>query len=171
MKLRVAAALAALVVLGACGGGSNQAAETPSGCPVIAIAAGADRFDRYVSGQIDQPSGLAYSGTLSRLDGTCVYDERGLVIDFSVDVRLRKGEAFAGGPVQVDWLVAVIDQEDRVLAREPIRSTLIVSDAQRINGTTELLSQTIPGLAFPEGNTYRVVIGFAPNMRTPLPVS
>lgn len=145
------APLALGLVAGLAGCSTKNVGFRPA-CPSVAIVR-----DAGLAGFPAADGRLAYTAVISRVDGQCSYDEKGLALTETLRLGASPGAAYTGGPVTVQYFVAVTDPDRKVLAKQIFPVTLDLS--QGAAGSVEKINQFIPVGPTTDGRYYEVLVG------------
>lgn len=133
-------------------GCSNPNVGFRPACPTVSIVRDAGLVG------VTAPDGrLTYTAVLSRIDGRCAYDEEGLTINENLRLGVNPGPAYTGGPVTVQYFVAVTDPDRKLLSKKVFPVTLDLSGGAV--GSVEKLKQFIPVGPTTDGRYYEVLVG------------
>ena len=160
--------LALSAVVAACGGDDEApvAAEEVQvvipdrafGCPdvsILADAAEAMTFD----GAGRDPTNLVWRTAVGEFRGGCEYDETDVLVEVEVDFVAERGPRLQGDSIPFEYFVAILDPDDRILARESFTSVIEFDGDSQVGGTTEVLEQVIPLSRRAAGPSYQILLG------------
>ena len=117
-----AAALAAVVALGACG----NVPKDRGICPRVAILADAGKITKFRPGAPETPENVMFTGEMTSIRIACKYNDQQLLeleADVFVTMILRKGPAMTGEVAEFPYFVTVADRRGTVLSKRefPLR--------------------------------------------------
>ena len=139
------------------------ASDEPAGpiCPRPGIINGLQGAERYVPGSPTRDSDLLYRAAMENIAGGCRLEGPDLVVEFSVDLLVEPGPAFAGGTVELPYFVAVTGPGGEVLDRRDFTAAIEVPEGAQRAGSTEQLSQRYVAIAPGQGPAYQVLLGLS----------
>jgi hypothetical protein len=153
---RAAAAAALLALpLAAC----STSKETRA-CPRVEVLGDAANLTRFREGEGRDLTDVRYSATIRNASGTCSYDRDGVTVTTTVVIVGEKGPAFADGPADVEYFVAVADPNRRILNEEKFASRLEFQDNQQRTGVREEVDERIPLPKDATAERYVIIVGF-----------
>jgi hypothetical protein len=154
-----AGALGLALALAACGG-ADAPAPPPVPCPSALILEGAQVTSAY-DGAGRRPADLRYLAALSDLASDCRYDEAGNgKVDLSFDLIAQKGPSYDGGAVRLQYFVATVAPDQRILAKELFDSDLTFPAGADTTGSAQSLTMSLPGVGVGGGRGYTIYVGF-----------
>lgn len=172
MRVRSAATLGLVLLLGACGTGSksngggffSRMFSGTSGptvtCPEVTKVGDAVKLTRFVPGGHDLTD-VAFEAAVGKIGGNCSEGDNG-----SVDVALKVEFIASRGPADktrkalFTYFVAIVDSSENILAREQFDTGVAFPGNQTRNAVTEELEENIPLGKGQQGNQFRVFVGF-----------
>ena len=161
MRIFSGALIALGLALTGCGT-SNDTVGVPS-CPRTAIIADASRLVEFGPGAARDDQAIALEARLTRIGGECVYPKNKSNVTVNMNLTLaarRGGDLSASSSSTVNYFVAVVDADQRILGRAEFASTLDFSRGVREASVVEELEQRIP---LPPGRaaaSFDVLVGF-----------
>ncbi|MCB9959550.1 MAG: hypothetical protein H6843_13190 [Rhodospirillaceae bacterium] len=161
---------AAVLALSACGGDDTGPPPTESQievitrdevftCPDVSVVADVSEIRRY-AGAVRDPSQLVAELSVGNFTGGCSYDEGSVRVILQVDFDAVRGPRYTGEPVAFEYFVAIVDQSERILAKEVFATAVEIESDAAVGRVTEELVQTIPLERRALGPTYQVLLGF-----------
>ncbi len=147
---------AVLLVLLASTGCSSTPEVPPPPCPRVGFLYGLDRFE----GTADGGGSGSFTARLEGLRGGCVYEEDGVALRYTIDVRVRPRGTGLPKVVDLPYFVAVLDPDGRVLDKKVYTAHLVNDGSRPEPGVREEISQKLFGVNAERGPLYEVVIGF-----------
>jgi hypothetical protein len=104
----------------------------------------------------------AWTATLDDLRSDCEAREFDYLVDLEVTVDLRSGPGYAGGPVQVDYFVAVTTDTGEVVDKQTFPVILQPGRNERRAMRRETLRQRLPYTHDGQPAIWSVLVGFEP---------
>ena len=129
----------------------------------------ADEFQPRIAHQdARQQAGLAqdlidieYESEIVQVAPKCSYDRDGRITTVTtLSLIATRGPAAQSNDANFIFVVAVVDQNQHVLARERFESTLQFARSQRRAGVEEEIEEVIPLAAGLSGANYEILVGF-----------
>ncbi len=157
--MRRAAIIALGLLLSACGifGSSSAPAVT---CPEVIKVGDVARLTRFSSGGHDLTD-VAFEAALGKLGGTCSRGDNGSVdVQLTVEFIASRGPADHTRKAPFNYFVAIVDQNENILAREQFDTGVGFPGNQTRNVITEELEENIPLQKGQQGNQFRIFVGF-----------
>lgn len=150
----------AVAALAACAGPTEPGPGEPAGCPEVGILADASRAFYLATPNQPAPEQVIATARIDDFSGDCDYGDAAVAVDMDLTFQVRTGPAFDGSPLPVDYFVAVVDPQGRILNKEVFRiAAEIPADALGLV-LEESLALTVPLPAGPaSGSAYELVIG------------
>ncbi len=157
-------AVAMMTVLAGCSslfGSSGDDAAAPA-CPEVGILREGSRLERFRNDSRD-PSDLVLQVGVERYTGECRFDRRGraVTVDLNLVFAATRGPAAPERTASFDYIVAIVDQDGRVLARQQLQSDLVFAPNQTRVGVFEELTQVIPLAGGRPASSYQILVGLA----------
>ena len=142
-------------------GSSGTDAAAPA-CPEVGILREGSRLERFRADSRD-PSDLVLQVGVERYTGECRFDRQGraVTVDLSVIFAATRGPAAPERTAAFDYIVAIVDQDGQVLARQQLQSDLVFAPNQTRVGVLEELTQVIPLAGGRPASSYQILIGLA----------
>ena len=159
---RIFSAAAVLALAGACTPPEELPLEDRAvGCPETAIVSGAETVTLFVPGGGPDLSEMVLRGTLVEFSGECSYDDDMVTMDVQLIVSGERGPAVETGQVvSVDYFVAVLDPQQRIIGKEVFTADFTFDDQRTRALSREDLRQVIPLENARVGQAYSVLMGF-----------
>ncbi len=154
-------ALGALLALTGCGSMNIfGASETPPACPRATVVGELARLTEFRPGSGRDLTDVVYNAEVARVDFGCTYDKRVKVtMQTTVNLAIERGPADRDRRADITYFVAVLDPEQRVVAREtftvPVRFD---GNFTRMQASEEI--EQVITLGGRSGAGYRVYVGF-----------
>jgi hypothetical protein len=160
---RAAAGLAAIIVLGAGLEGCRARDDVGAPpCPRVAALADAAHLTRYRDGPGRDLTDIVYEADLGRISGECIYNRRktSVTVAMRLLITAKRGPADRDRLADLNYFVAVVDDQSNVLARQEFQSQLEFAPDQTQAGVQEELEQIIPLKKDQPGSDFEVLVGF-----------
>ncbi len=151
------AALIALGVAGCSAGGSVRLR-----CPTASIIGDAAQMTQFVDGPGRDLIDIQFDAEIEALASDCEYNRAQDRITTLTAVRIvvSRGPAAQSSEATLPFFVAVVDDNQRVLARERFESTLVFDPNRQRTGVVEEIEEVIPLPAGLSGANYEILVGF-----------
>ena len=158
--LAVALHSVAVAALAACGGPTQPGPGEPAGCPAVGILADAARAFYLATPDRPDPDQVIATARIDDFVGDCDYEDTAVSVDMDLTLQVLAGAVFDGRSLPVDYFVAVVDPQGRILNKEVFRvQAEIPADARGIS-LEETLSLSVPLPDGPaSGSAYELVVG------------
>jgi hypothetical protein len=158
--VRRAVAVAALALgLAACSALPGAVPQGP--CPRVSILSDASSVTQFKSGLAQDLIDIEYEAEIVQVAPKCSYDRDGRITTVTtLSLIATRGPAAHSHDANFIFFVAVIDQNQRVLARERFESMLQFARSQRRAGVEEEIEGVIPLAAGLSGANYEILVGF-----------
>ena len=157
MKSALAGAL--LVTLAACSS-TQEASSVRVICPDLQIVGGADSLTTYRGSGRDLTD-VVYTVEMTNASYDCLADDEEVEGEVSVFFDVRRGPANESGNAPFNYFVAVVDVNQRILARESFDVTVPFSTNRGRVTFVEVISPQIPLPAPETGGNYSIFLGLA----------
>jgi hypothetical protein len=131
-------------------------------CPQIGVIGEAADLTRFRPGGGADLTALVVNAQVSGFKATCDYAPRqgGLVVTLTPEITAERGPAASGPSRDIPYMVAVVDNGDRVLSRaEYTLRAAFPPNVAKVKSAGEELSITLTG-GVAEASSRRVLIGF-----------
>lgn len=150
----------ALFTLGIAGC-SALGGSPPLPCPVATIVSDAAQATVFIDGPGRDLIDIRFEIEIDALASDCDYNRAGDEITTRTGVRIvaTRGPAAQGPEVAFSFFVAVVDRDQRVLARERFDSALVFEPTQRRAGAVEEIEEVIPLPEGLSGANYEILVG------------
>ena len=145
--------------LAACAGiGGN--ANGP--CPRVSVLTDAASVTQFRDGAGQDLIDIVFEAEIDEISPSCTYNRGGTEITATTALRIivTRGPASSESEGTFLFFVAVVDDAQRVLARERFASTLVLGRSERRAGVVEEIEEVIPLPAGQSGINYEILIGF-----------
>lgn len=151
---------AALVALGVAGCSALGGAPPPP-CPVASIVSDAARATVFKDGPGRDLIDIQFEIEIDAIASDCDYNRARDEISIRTGVRIvaTRGPAAQGPDAAFSFFVAVVDRNQRVLARERFDSALVFEPDQRRAGAVEEIEEVIPLPEGLSGVNYEILVG------------
>lgn len=149
---------AALVAVGIAG----CSASVPQPCPIASIVSDASRATVFKDGPGRDLIDVRFEVEIDAIASDCDYNRAGDEITTRTGVRIvaTRGPAAEGPDASVTFFVAILDRDQRVLARERFESAFVFEPTQRRAAVVEEIEEVIPLPEGLNGANYEVLVGF-----------
>ncbi len=156
--LRRAGILAGLLVaLAGCGVFDK---EPPKPCPVALVLKEAGEVVRYQPGAGRDLLDVAYRASFGQNSLECHYKGSRLAVALDVEVIAERGPGAGAGEARIPYFVAVLDERQRILAREVFEAAVVFEEGRRRASVTEELAQRLRLEDSQSGANFEIVVGF-----------
>jgi len=135
---------------------------TPSTpCPGVSILRDASEVTLFAEGRGQDLTDVVYRASIERVESNCDYTRAGYTVTSTVVARLvaTRGPAAQASEETLMYFVAVVDKDEKVLARELFDSTFTFQANQRQAAAIEEIEQIIPIRGDLRGLDYEVLVG------------
>jgi hypothetical protein len=152
-----------LIAVAAIAGLAAACTSTPSApCPGVSILGDASEITLFAQGRGQDLTDVAYSASIERVAGNCDYTRAGDTVTSTVAARLvaTRGPAAQASEETFVYFVAVVDKDQKILARERFDSTFTFQAGQRQAAAIEEIEQILPIRADLRGIDYEILVGF-----------
>ncbi len=155
----LAALLALVAGLDACRSRDDVGAPP---CPRVALLADAAHMAVYRDGPGRDLTDIRYEADLGRISGECVYTRRKerVTVAMKLTLTAKRGPADRDRIADLPYFVAIVDNQQRVVARQEFGSQLEFAPDQTQAGAIEELEQIIPLKKDQPGSDFEVLVGF-----------
>jgi hypothetical protein len=134
-------------------------------CPVVAVLADAAHLAVFRDGPGRDLTDIRYEADLGPILGECVYRDKNteVTVEMKLGITAKLGPAEREHLADVSYFVAVVDQQQHVLARKEFKSALEFQPNQVQAQTLEELEEIIKLKKDQPGSDYNVIVGFLLN--------
>ena len=167
--LRRGCALTAVLLAAACGSDEEETTapeefrvvveEAVFGCPDVSILRDAAQRVTFAGGGRDLTNIVA-EVEISDFNGECGYRETDVVVELTVEFLAIAGPQMTGDAVSFPYFVAILDPEDRVLAKQVFQASATIEEGDAGGVVREDLQQVIPLDRTAAGPAYQILLGF-----------
>ena len=130
-------------------------------CPATGFVAGLERATVFAPGGGTEPSDIAWSARMGRLDAACELETGGATVAARFAIDAERGPAGGDGAARPYWFVAIAAPGGEILAKEVFSSEIPFEGGRSRAAREEEVAPFLParrgGLDFAG---YRVLIGF-----------
>lgn len=163
-RLLLPAALALGVVAAACGPSTTERVTASQLCPKALRVQDAATLTRFRPGRGRDATDTLMQASLSDITVACGTLPDRVDADIAFEIRVSEGPALAKASadrkVALEYFVAIIDSQRRILARRTFNADFQFTGNRTKLQSKEELSQSIP-LASPNtGGSYQIAVGF-----------
>lgn len=149
-----ALALASAAVLSACGSKPDAA------CPRGVIPADAAKVTHFRDGPGHDLIDVVNEGEIQNILVQCTYDKKVINVDLQVAIVASRGPADRTRVADFEYFVAIVDPQDKILAKQPFKVHFEFKDNRNHLGTVEQLVPKIPVEDVLKGPQYQIIVGF-----------
>jgi hypothetical protein len=131
-------------------------------CPTVGVLADAAHLAVFRDGPGRDLTDIRYEADLGPIRGECVYpkSKSNVTVEMKLVITAKRGPADRDRLADLGYFVAVVDQQEHVLARKEFQSTIEFAANQPQVQTLEELEQIIPLKDQQPGSDYSVLVGF-----------
>ena len=157
MKLGIAAALAAGVILAACG---NTADDASPRCPKALLLGDASNLVKFAKGSGRAAGDVEYEARFAGYRGSCEYSDRGVDIELAVEIEVERGPAGTAGAIAFGYFVALPDRKGRAGHKQvfPVQGSL-AADKERMSYRDDI-ELFVPLKSPADGPATEIFLGF-----------
>ncbi len=152
-----------MITVAAIAGLTAACMGTPSTpCPSVSILGETSEVTLFAEGRGQDLTDVVYRASIERVASNCDYTRSGDTVTSTVAARLvaTRGPAAQVSQETLVYFVAVVDKDQKVLARELFDSTFTFQANQRQAAAIEEIEQIIPIRGDLRGLDYEVLVGF-----------
>lgn len=174
MRSRLAALLAAGLTLAACGSSGNSSgggsgggwfdwltgSSSPTSCPMVSKVGDATKLIRFAPGGSQDLNKMQFEAGILDIGGGCTNIDNGVKVDMTADITAARGPADTDGKASFAYFVAVVDDNQNIIAREQYPVEIAFPGNQTRNGQREQLEETIPIAKGQQPAAFHIYIGF-----------
>jgi hypothetical protein len=162
-----AAAVLALSPLAGCGWVHSPFASAPQeACPSAIVLRPLANTAVFAPGQPPTPESVAFYGILSEIDAHCEYTSGAVREQLDVVLVGQRGPAAGkADTVALDYFVAVLGPNERILNKRPFAVHIVFPPTGPRAGVTDHIEETIPLAGF-RGSQLQIVAGFQQSPET-----
>jgi hypothetical protein len=128
-------------------------------CPQVGKVGDVAKVTRFAPGGHDLTD-VAFEAAVGRLGGDCQAAEGAVAVNLTVEFIAGRGPADKTRKAPFTYFVAIVDKEDKVLAREQFDTGVQFPGNQTRNAIVEQIDENIPMKDPLMGNQYRIFVGF-----------
>ena len=152
-----------LIAVAAIAGLAAACTGTPSApCPGVSILRDTSEITLFAQGRGQDLTDVVYRASIERVASNCDYTRAGDTVTSTLAARLvaTRGPAAQASEETLVYFVAVVDKDQKVLARERFNSTFTFQANQRQAAAIEEIEQIIPIRRDLRGIDYEILVGF-----------
>jgi hypothetical protein len=154
---RAGAVAGLLALLAGCGVFDK---EPPKPCPVVLVLKDAAEVVRYRPGPGRDLLDVAYRAGFGENKLECRYKGNRLGVALDVEVVVERGPGAEAAEARIPYFVAVLNERQKVLAREVFEARVVFEEGRRRGIAKEELTQRFRLEDFQTGANFEIVIGF-----------
>ena len=128
-------------------------------CPRVSLLNKAEKMIRYREGPGRDLTDVRYEAKVLDIKSTCKYLDNRVRVEAVIDIAAQKGPAAKGVAVQVPFFVAIIDNDQNIIAKKTFVSELEFRDGRRRAGVREEIEQIMYLKKGEAGTGYEVIVG------------
>src|SRR5439155_5545507 len=128
-------------------------------CPQVGKVGDVAKVTRFAPGGHDLTD-VAFEAAVGKLGGDCQAAEGAVAVNLTVEFIAGRGPADKTRKAPFTYFVAIVDKDDKVLAREQFDTGVQFPGNQTRNAIVEELEENIPVKDPLLGNQYRIFVGF-----------
>jgi len=153
-----ALAVGALLMLSGCGVFDR---EVKPPCPRVGILGDAATMIQFRPGAGRDLTDVEFEAEIIGFTGDCEFRNRNAQAVVTVNVQIvgARGPAAKGDSMTVPFFVAIVDRDQRILARETFASKIDFPAGRRRAGVAEEMEQKIPIPADRRSSDFEILIG------------
>jgi len=171
VRSRLAALLAAGLTLTACGGGGGNSGggggwfgwltgpSAPTSCPAVSKVGEATKLVRFAPGSNQDLNNVQFEAGIFDVGGGCTNMDNGVKVDMTADIAAARGPADTTGKASFAYFVAIVDDNQNIIAREEYPLEIAFPGNQTRNGQREQLEETIPLTKDQQAAAFHIYIG------------
>lgn len=134
--------------------------EPPKPCPVALVLNEAGEVVRYRPGGGRDLLDVTYRANFGRNRLECKYKGNQLAVALDLEMVAERGPGADAAEARIPYFVAVLDDHQKILARELFEATLVFEPGRRRAVVVEELAQRFRLNGFQSGANFEIVVGF-----------
>lgn len=158
-RITLSTLLMACLVLGACATDKEAPVKPKPLCPQVAIVRSLERVEDHGQEAFD-PATLVAVAVMQKVDGSCVYDDKGVDVTFDLTMAAQKGPRLGGSKISVPFFVSIVSAEDKVLAKEMMTAEFLFEGEDKTVTLDQPLHIFLPLTKGEDAANIRVLTGF-----------
>ena len=128
-------------------------------CPRVSLLNKAEKMIRYREGPGRDLTDVRYEAKVLDIKSSCKYLDNRVRVEAVIDIVAQKGPAAKGVAAQVPFFVAIIDNDQNIIAKKTFVSELEFRDGRRRAGVREEIEQIMYLKKGEAGTGYEVIVG------------
>ena len=154
----LAAVLCLAVFTAACSSNDKEEAKGPA-CPKVGVLADAAQLVQFAS--TETVSDLVFKAEMVNAAANCKYSSKHVDMALAVQVHAIRGQAGTSAVYPSRYFVAVVDPQDRILAKEFFSLPIVFESARQQTVLRDTVDEVrIPVKNEEAGATYQIIVGF-----------
>ncbi len=150
------ALIAMAPLLAACAGNSKE----PSACPSVAIVRDLHQYADFGRAEKPTRSEFVAAARLDGVQGDCGNEDKKIIANLDIAMRAFRGPRLGGDRAEFPYFVAVLDRDDRVVAKQNLSVAFSLAQDDKMIEKTEAVRVAIPNPLGRDGGYWRVLVGF-----------
>ena len=139
-----------------CASSSNEMAY----CPKVGVISDLDRVPKIEVAASQSKSNILFSSKIQRLRIKCTTNTDGITISIVFDLFSKLSRYDIPIDVDLRYLIATIDPNDQILAKEVYKTTVSFMDGIQTARNTQEVEVFIPSLGEIDFRNHKVLVGF-----------
>ena len=139
-----------------CASPSNKIAY----CPKVGVISDLDRVPKIEMAASQSKSNILFSSKIQRLRIKCTTNTDGITISIVFDLFSKLSRYDIPIDVDLRYLIATIDPNDQILAKEVYKTTVSFMDGIQTARNTQEVEVFIPSLGEIDFRNHKVLVGF-----------
>jgi len=128
-------------------------------CPVVSIPDDLSHVSHFAGAGTDFAN-VTVTALLTDAKGQCTFDKQGVTVDMNVSLIARLGPAAVDRTGDFAYFVAILNQDDTIVAKQVFPAPIAFADNQTRRGSIETITQRIPLKDLKQAGKYRIEVGF-----------
>ena len=128
-------------------------------CPRVSLLNKAEIMIHYREGPGRDLTDVRYEAKMLDIKSSCKYLDNRVRVEAVIDIVAQKGPAAKGVAAQVPFFVAIIDNDQNIIAKKTFVSELEFRDGRRRAGVREEIEQIMYLKKGEAGTGYEVIVG------------
>tara|TARA_B100000575_G_scaffold212666_1_gene173497 strand:+ start:44 stop:568 length:525 start_codon:yes stop_codon:yes gene_type:complete len=139
-----------------CASSSNEMAY----CPKVGVISNLDRVTEIEVAASQSKSNILLSSKIHRLGTKCKASNDGITISLVFDLSSKLSRYDIPTDVDLRYLIAIIDPNDQILAKQVYKTTVSFMDGIQITRNTQEVEVFIPSSGDEDFRKHKVLVGF-----------
>ena len=128
-------------------------------CPRVSLLKIAEKMIRYREGPGRDLTDVRYGAKVLDIKSSCKYLDNRVRVEAVIDIVAQKGPAGKGVAARVPFFVAIIDNDQNIIAKKTFVSELDFRDGRRRAGVREEIEQIMYLKKGEAGTVYEIIVG------------